>query len=159
MGLLKAVPTLHQVWNLAALNVPRANNHASSIVPTASLLAWLPGPTITILSTSTFSAISLLGQLPSSTPTATVRQQWPPRIICPSPTSRDSYSILHAREETTCRVVPRTTSLCRFCWESKEFTAGHDPREAAAEHESIITNARGSTGAGSLYRCWIDYAG
>lgn len=132
---------------------------ASPIVSTASLLTRLPTPTITILPTSTFSAVPLLRQLPPSTPTATVRQQWPPCIICPSPTSLDSYSFLHAREQTPCRIIPGTASLCGIHWQSKEFTAGLGSREATAEYESIFANARRSTGAGSLYRCWGNYAG
>lgn len=135
------------------------NNHASPIIPTASLLARLPTPTTTILPTSTFAAVPFLRQLPPSTPTATVRQQWPPRIICPSPTNRDSFPFLHSREETLCGIVPGTASLCGIRWKPKELTAGHDPGEAAAEYESVFTNARRSTAAGPLYRCRSDYAG
>lgn len=135
------------------------SSHASSIIPTASLLPWLSGPPIAVLPTSPFSAVSLHRQLSSSTPTATVRHQWPPRILCPSPASRDSYSFIHAREETSRRNVSGPTPLRGFCWEPKELTASHDPGEAPSEHQSIFTNARRSTGSGSLYRCWSDHAG
>ena len=135
------------------------NSDSSPIIPTTSFLTRLPAPTGTIVPTSTFPAVSLIRQLSSTAPTAAIRRQRPPYIFCPSPASGDSYPILHPRKETPSRVVSRPASFCRFRWQSKEFAAGHDTGEAAAEFQSILTNARRSTISGSLYRCWSDYTG